>query len=118
MRKPIAKLFVNKHPDDRHSESMLIRLTKKDKAQIQKSAEWRHLATSEFVRRAALGRRTDVDYETAIILALADVGRSIRELHAGFVSQGMEPPEDILLPVLRAAEATTLSFRRVRIDVG
>lgn len=108
MRKPIAKLFVKKHPDDRHSESMLIRLTKKDKAQIQKSAEWRNLATSEFMRRAALGRRTDVDYETAIVLALTDVSRSIRELHAGFLSQGMVPPEDILLPVLLGAEAALL----------
>ena len=102
MRKPIEKLFVKKHPDDLRSEAILIRLTKQEMAQIEKAAKWRYVGKSTFVRNAALGKKTDVDYETAIATALLDVNRSIKQLYAGYVARGMAPPVNVLEPALDA----------------
>lgn len=85
--------------------SILVRLTEQDAATIRRSASIRQLTVSEFIRRAGLGRRADVDMETEIIVALSGVVRTMRDLHAVFVHQGIVPPDDVLRPIITHAVA-------------
>ena len=85
------------------STAILVRLSKADAETIRESANIRNLSVSEFMRRAALGRKADVRYETQIVLQLIDVGRAIRQIHKAMVDQGMTPPEEIWLPIMKGA---------------
>lgn len=67
---------------------------------------------SDFMRRAALGRKADVDYETEIVLALSDITRVIRGFHAALVERGITPPEDELRPVILEARAAILRISK------
>lgn len=70
------------------------------------------MTLSEFIRRAALGRRADVDYETEIVLALSDITRAIRGFHAAMVERGITPPEELLRPVILEARAAILRISK------
>ncbi|MFP9230916.1 hypothetical protein A0E43_19440 [Pectobacterium cacticida] len=61
------------------------------------------MSVAEFMRRAALGRKADVDYDTKIVLQLSDVVRSIRAIHKQMVELNLEPPEAIWSPVMDEA---------------
>ncbi|AMR80271.1 hypothetical protein A2G96_09580 [Cupriavidus nantongensis] len=67
---------------------------------------------SEFIRRAALGRKADVDFETEIVLALSDITRAVRALHADMVERGITPPEAELLPLILEARAAMLRISK------
>ncbi|ART61447.1 hypothetical protein CBP36_20995 (plasmid) [Acidovorax carolinensis] len=60
---------------------------------------------SEFIRRAALGRKADVDFETEIVLSLSDITRAVRALHAALLEHKIAPPEAELLPLILEARA-------------
>lgn len=106
------QLFKKVDDQDRKDASILVRLTKDDKTQIEHSASIRNLSTNEFIRRAALGRRADVSYQTGIILALREVTRSLRDLHAAVVKSGNLPPEREWLPVILEARAAMLRISK------
>jgi uncharacterized protein (DUF1778 family) len=97
------KLFKAVPDEDRKDVSMLVRMTKSDADQIRHSAKIRQLSVADFIRRAALGRKADVDYETEIVLVLIDITRAIRALHKAMVERGFPPPEDLLLPIIVGA---------------
>ena len=92
--------------EDRKSRIILVRANNKDWEAIRFAAKIRNLTVSDFVRRAALGRKADVHYESQIVLALREATDMIRVLHAQYVSNGHPPPEDVLgLVIDRSVEA-------------
>lgn len=96
-------LFKKKSAQELKSVRYQIRLTTKDDEKIRHSAKIRQMDVSDFIRRAALGRKANVDYETEIVLALIDSTRAIRALHAAMVERGIPPPEDLLRPIIVGA---------------
>lgn len=100
-----AKLFQKK--DDTELRKVRVRFwtTAAEKLQIKRAAAIRSMDESEFLRRAALGRRADVDYETEIVLALSDVTRTVRAIHSAMVERGISPPESELLALILEARA-------------
>lgn len=54
----------------------------------------------------------DVDFETEIVLALSDITRSVRALHAAMVERGIAPPEADLLPLILDARAAMLRISK------
>ncbi len=99
----MTKLFKKKPELELKSVRYQIRLTIKDDEKIRHSAKIRQMDVSEFIRRAALGRKANVDYETEIVLALIDSTRAIRALHKAMVERGIPPPEELLLPIIVGA---------------
>lgn len=108
----MAKLFQKKEAADRRSVRYPILLTEKEAEAIRSAADIRNLSVAEFMRRAALGRKADVSYETAIILQLSDATRAIRAIHKAMVEMNFEPPEEIWSPIMDELLAAML-----RIDV-
>jgi uncharacterized protein (DUF1778 family) len=108
----MTKLFKKKPEQELKSVRYQIRLTIKDDEKIRHSAKIRQMDVSEFIRRAALGRKANVDYETEIVLALIDITRAIRALHAAMVKQSFLPPEELLLPVILEARAAMLRISK------
>lgn len=95
MKKWAMTLFKAKPEEDRRSTSTLLRWTHAELQTVKRSAEVRCLPTSEFIRRAALGRKADVRYEDKVILELREVAQAIRDFHTLYVAHNMEPPEEI-----------------------
>jgi uncharacterized protein (DUF1778 family) len=89
-----------------------VRVTPEEDAQIRTAAGIRHLDVAEYMRRAALGRRADVAYDVEIVLALSDITRVIRGMHAALVEQGVRPPEEEMLALIRDARAAMLRIER------
>jgi uncharacterized protein (DUF1778 family) len=90
------KLFKTKEASERRSLTLKVRVTVEEHQLIIQNAKVRQMDVSEFMRRTALLRRADVDYETEMVLALSTSTRVIRELHAGMVERGIAPPVDEL----------------------
>lgn len=89
----MTKLFKPKPADEKRSIRYPILLTEKEAMAIRNAALIRNLSVAEFIRRAALGRKADVRYETEIVLALRDVTQAIRKMHADFVETKVLPTE-------------------------
>ncbi|NOU26250.1 MAG: hypothetical protein HOO90_12065, partial [Methylotenera sp.] len=85
----MSKLFKKMPIEKRKISRIEIRLTAIDAATISASAEARNLTMSDFMRRAALGRRADVYFETEIVVSLREVAQSIQAIHAAFVKHGI-----------------------------
>ena len=97
--------FKKKPESERLSVKMLVGWTKSDADQVKRSAQIRQLDVNEFIRRAALGRKADVDYDTEIVLALSGITQAIRAMHAGMVEHNIPPPEAQLLSLILDARA-------------
>lgn len=96
------KLFKSLPDGEKMSSSILVRLLKTDAETIRSAANDRQLSVSEFMRRAALGRRADVNYEVDLVLALLKLDRTINEiglLHKAMIERGITPPVDDWRPV-------------------
>lgn len=101
----MTKLFKRKPDDAVKSVRYQLRLTTKDDAAIRHAASIRQMDVAEFMRRAALGRRADVDFDTEIVLALSACVRSVRDLHAALIEREITPPDDVLRPIITEAIA-------------
>jgi hypothetical protein len=64
------------------------------------------------MRRACLGRRADVQYETEIILTLRDIVQSIRILHAAFANEGIVPQSEIWEIIINETLAAMLRITK------
>ena len=100
------KLATALPEDERKSDSFLVRCTVADGRRILEQARIRSLSRSEFVRRAALGRTANVDYETGTILALSALTRAIRDLHAALAEYRLPLMEEQLQPIMDGITAT------------
>lgn len=98
-----SKLFVTKAASDRHSCIHKFKVTADDDLEIRKAAAIRQLNLSEYLRRTALGRTANVDFETDIVIALSACVKTIRNYHAALIEHGHVPPDDVLRPVITKA---------------
>lgn len=86
------------------------RVSKAEREKIKILAAARQMPLSEFLRRAALGRAAPLDFDTDLVLRLSDATRAIRDLHKGYLNNGLNPPEDLLGP---AMEAILIALHRI-----
>lgn len=93
-------LFKKKPEDQRRTSRIPVRVTMAEREKIVEAARIRALDVSEFMRRAALGRKADVKIAYDIIHELRAVTKAIRELHAAYLAIGETPPEDVLRPLM------------------
>ena len=89
-----------------------VRILVSDSEIIAASAKARNLSVCEYIRRSALGRRTDVFYESQIILALAEVVEAIKMLHEAEVELGLPPTYHEWNPVIEEAVAAMLRISK------
>lgn len=68
----MTKAFRKVEATKKRTINYMIRLTEEEAETIRTSALVRKLSVAEFMRRAALGRKADVNYETEIIRMLND----------------------------------------------
>lgn len=108
----MSKLFKKLPDQEGRTIRCEIRLTEKESAIIGESAHIRNLSVADFIRRAALGRRADVHYETHIVLELRSVVQAIRSLHTDMLAHGYVPPENELKPVIKNALAAMLRISK------
>lgn len=108
----MAKLFQKKDESVVRSVRRELRLTREEDQQIRDAAGLRQLDVSEYVRRAALGRKADVRVEVEIILMLIEVVKDLRELHSAVVATGALPPEQQWQPVIDQAVAAMLRIEK------
>lgn len=99
------KLFTKKAEEEKASIPTLVKWTKADIEKVRHSAGLRKMSVNEFIRRAALGRKADVDIDTDIILSLSDLTRSIRAMHADMLANKIRPPETEMLATINEARA-------------
>lgn len=99
------QLFKQKETSERRTIRKVFRVTEEEGKKIRRHAEIRQLDESEFMRRAALGRRADVDMETEIVLVLSDITRAVRAMHATYMEHGAIPPESEMLGLILDARA-------------
>ncbi|WP_240435337.1 plasmid mobilization protein [Ralstonia solanacearum] len=110
----MSKLFTLKDEAEKRSKRIVIRVTTDEELKIKRAAAVRQMDVSEFARRAALGRKADVDHQTEAVLALSAITREVRALHAAMVEHGVTPPEADLLPVILEARQAILRVSEVR----
>ena len=108
----MSTLFKKKDEADARSVRRELRLTRQEDQRIRDAAALRQLDVSEFIRRAALGRKADVRFEVDLILMLIEVVKSIRELHSAVVAPGALPPEPQWQPVITQAVAAMLRIEK------
>ncbi len=109
----MARSHFQKKPDaQKRTVQTLVRWTEDEVQKVRHSASIRQMDVAEFIRRAALGRKADVDFETEIVLALSDITRAVREMHAAMVERGITPPEAELLPLILEARAAMLRISK------
>ena len=99
---PKQKLFKSLPDGERMETAILVRMLKSDAETIRRAAKDRQLSVSEYMRRTALGRRADVNYEVDLVLALLQLSRTINtigERHKEMIAQGITPPVDDWRPV-------------------
>jgi uncharacterized protein (DUF1778 family) len=108
----MVKLFQKKDEASARSVRRELRLTQEEDQQIRDAASLRQLDISEYIRRAALGRKADVRIEVEAILMLIEVVKDIRELHAVVVATGALPPEAQWQPVIEQAVAAMLRIEK------
>lgn len=96
----MSTLFKSKPEAEKRNVRIPVRCTQAEADDVRRRADMRQMTVSEFMRRTALGRRADVDYETEIILGLRAITNEIRRLHGSMVERGETPPEEALLRVI------------------
>lgn len=109
----MARTHFQKKPDAlKRTVQTVIRWTEDEAQKVRHSAGIRQMDLAEFIRRASLGRKADVDFETEIVLALSDITRAVRGMHADMVERGITPPEAQLLPLILEARAAILRISK------
>ncbi|MHA6829175.1 plasmid mobilization protein [Ralstonia pseudosolanacearum] len=110
----MTKLFTTKDEAEKRSKRIVMRVTAAEELKIKRAAAVRQMDVSEFARRAALGRKADVDHETEAVLALSAITREVRAMHAAMLKHGITPPEADLLPVILEARQAILRVSEAR----
>lgn len=96
-------LFIPVAAEARKNVSILVRMSRIEADEIKEMAKVRNLSVSEFMRRAAHGRRAESDYDTQIVLQLSKVVHAIRVIHKGMMELKMKPPEELWSPLIDEA---------------
>lgn len=91
----MTKLFKTKPAHEKRIIRYPILLTEQEAETIRRAALIRNLSVADFIRRAALGRKADVQYETEIVLALCSLVNEIKDMHAG-ITKNMKLPAEFV----------------------
>jgi thymidylate kinase len=109
------KAFFTLLPDGVGKEVRLeFRATVVEREKIKVLAASRQMPVSEYLRRTALSRPAPLDMDTELVLQLSDATRAIRDLHKAYLTIGCQPPEKVLLPVMRNLIAAILKVGDAR----
>jgi len=108
----MAKPFKKKPEAEKRKIRYEILLSQKEAEEIRTYARIRNLSVADFMRRAALGRRADVRYETETVLCLREIVQSIRQLHATFAAKDIPLPKDQLGTLIDQALAAMLRISK------
>lgn len=95
----MSVLFKKKNLEDMRNCRLPILFTKSELEQVSNSAEIRNLDKSEFVRRAALGRKADVKFDQKIVLTLHQLVQEIRKLYQVCENNNAGLPPDTREPL-------------------
>lgn len=98
---PKSQLFRKKNDTELRSELIRARCTPSEAAELREKARIRNLTLSEYLIRAGLGRRADVDMETEIVLATIANTEEIRSLHEDYIANGLNAPTEELNAMIR-----------------
>ena len=85
----MKKLFKPLPDAVRKNVVLHIRMSVSDAEIITAAAKARNLSVCDYMRRATLGKRTDVRYESQVVLALTAVVEAFQTLHTAVVEQGL-----------------------------
>lgn len=92
--------------EGRDGKTLRIRILPDEETLIKEYATMRNLSVSEYMRRMALKKRADVQYETIIVMELREIIDVIKLLVNGMVEHGFEPPrEDAVRAIIGARDA-------------
>ena len=108
----MSKLFKKKNPEEVRAKRVPILFTSKEFEKVERDREVRKLSVAEHCRRAILNKRSDIQFDVDIVLALSDCTRAIRELYAKYLEQGIPPPETELADALSNAKAAMLRVEK------
>lgn len=70
---------------------------------VETQAKIRNLDVSEFIRRAALGRRADVRFETQTVTVLHHLVQEIKGWRKDMAEGGHPTPDSAVITLIRAA---------------
>ena len=108
----MKKLFKILPDNAVKTKTLHVRILVSDSEIITDLAKARNLSVCEYMRRTALERRTDVRYETQMVLALADVIEAFKILHTAVVEHGYLPINQEWDPVFDEAVAAMLRISK------
>ena len=91
--KELFMTFKKRPVEQIRAKKVAIAFLLEEYQRIVELARVRDLTVTEYIRRAALGRKADVTYENQIILELREVLEVIRLLHKMIRETGSPPPE-------------------------
>ncbi len=108
----MSKPFEKMPKAEKRTVRYEIMLSVMEAEEIRTSAKIRNLSVADFMRRAALGRRADVRFDTETVLALREVVQAIRQLHATFAAKDLRLPVDRMGELIDVALAAMLRISR------
>lgn len=108
----MTQLFKKKAACDLRDITLKVRVNIVEHEKIKTAAKIRFMDVAEYLRRTALGRKANVDYETETVLALMDLARAVRELHKGLVEQGLPLMEEELHPIILGVKDALLRISK------
>ena len=110
----MTKLFKTKPAHEKRIIRYPILLTEQEAETIRHAALIRNLSVADFIRRAALGRKADVKFETQIVLALCSLVNEIKNMHAG-IAKNMKLPAEFVewRVVIRAAQEAIAKINEI-----
>lgn len=110
----MTKLFKTKPAHEKRTIRYPILLTEKEAETIRHSSLIRNLSVADFIRRAALGRKADVQYETEIVLVLWSLVNEIKNMHAS-ITKNMKLPAEFVewRTVIGAAQEAIAKLKEI-----
>ena len=92
--------FKPKSDEERRDQRLVVRVNQAEREYIKHAADVRALDMSTFVRRAAMGRKADLQYEYQIVYDLRDVVAALKAIHGAILMTGAAPPEEEMTAAL------------------
>jgi uncharacterized protein (DUF1778 family) len=92
----MGKLFKKILASEKRNIRCEILLNEVEAKEIRNSAQIRNLSVADFMRRSAMGRRADVEFDKEIVLTLRKIVQLIRELYTTYIAAGVEFPKNEL----------------------